>query len=101
MAELGEQSDAAHREIGIAVARLRIDRLVVVGAAAHGIAEGALGAGIDRDAVIEVADAAEAAAVLRDRLGQLDVVLVKASRSADLQRVAATLLEALTSGAGR
>ncbi|MDQ1486383.1 MAG: UDP-N-acetylmuramoyl-tripeptide--D-alanyl-D-alanine ligase [Actinomycetota bacterium] len=101
MAELGEQSDAAHREIGIAVAHLRIDRLVVVGAAARGIAEGALGAGADRDAVIEVADAAEAAAVLRDGLGRLDVVLVKASRSADLQRVADTLLEAPTSGAGR
>jgi UDP-N-acetylmuramoyl-tripeptide--D-alanyl-D-alanine ligase len=94
MAELGPQSAAAHQEVGAAVALLGVQRLVVVGQAAKGIADGALAAGLDPAAVTVVGDVAEAVAALVADLKPDDVVLVKASRSADLQRVAEALLAA-------
>jgi UDP-N-acetylmuramoyl-tripeptide--D-alanyl-D-alanine ligase len=94
MAELGPQSAAAHHEVGAAVALLSVQRLVVVGEAAKGIADGALAAGFDPAAVTVVGDVAEAVAALVADLQPDDVVLVKASRSADLQRVAEVLLAA-------
>jgi UDP-N-acetylmuramoyl-tripeptide--D-alanyl-D-alanine ligase len=73
---------------------LGVQRLVVVGQAAKGIADGALAAGLDPAAVTVVGDVAEAVAALVADLKPDDVVLVKASRSADLQRVAEALLAA-------
>jgi UDP-N-acetylmuramoyl-tripeptide--D-alanyl-D-alanine ligase len=92
MAELGPESAAAHRELGATAALLDVLRLVVVGAAAHGIADGAVDAGLDPNRVVVVDDVAAAIALLASDLGPDDVVLVKASRSADLQRVAEALL---------
>jgi UDP-N-acetylmuramoyl-tripeptide--D-alanyl-D-alanine ligase len=92
MAELGPGGAAAHRELGATAALLDVHRLVVVGAAARGIAEGAVDAGLDPNRVVVVDDVAAAITLLESDLGPDDVVLVKASRSADLQRVAAALL---------
>jgi UDP-N-acetylmuramoyl-tripeptide--D-alanyl-D-alanine ligase len=92
MAELGPESAAAHRELGATAALLGVQRLVVVGAAAHGIADGAVAAGLDPNRVVVADDVAAAIALLESDLGPDDVVLVKASRSADLQRVAEALL---------
>jgi UDP-N-acetylmuramoyl-tripeptide--D-alanyl-D-alanine ligase len=95
MAELGAQSATAHRDVGAAAALLGVHRLVVVGAAAGAIADGAIEAGLDPARVTVVDDVVEAVVVLEADLGPSDVVLVKASRSADLQRVAEALLAAL------
>jgi UDP-N-acetylmuramoyl-tripeptide--D-alanyl-D-alanine ligase len=92
MAELGSAAEAAHRELGAATALIGVHRLVVVGAAAQGIADGAIEAGLDPSRVIVVDGVAEAVSLLENDLGQGDVVLVKASRSAELQRVAEALL---------
>ena len=92
MAELGPKSVGMHRELGAAAALLDVHRLVVVGAGARGIAEGALDAGLAPNRVVVVDDVAAATALLESDLGPDDVVLVKASRSADLQRVAEALL---------
>jgi UDP-N-acetylmuramoyl-tripeptide--D-alanyl-D-alanine ligase len=92
MAELGPGSATAHRELGAAAALLDVHRLVVVGAAARGIADGAVDAGLDPSRIVIVDDVAAAIALLESDLGPDDVVLVKASRSADLQRVAEALL---------
>jgi len=92
MAELGPGSVGAHRELGATAAHLGVHRLVVVGAAAQGIADGALDAGLEPSRVVVVDDVAAATALLESDLGPDDVVLVKASRSADLQRVAEALL---------
>ncbi|HEY0869869.1 MAG TPA: cyanophycin synthetase, partial [Acidothermaceae bacterium] len=94
MAELGAGSVGAHRELGETAAHLGVHRLVVVGAGAQGIADGALDAGLDPTRVVVVDDVAAATALLESDLGPDDVVLVKASRSADLQRVAEALLAA-------
>jgi UDP-N-acetylmuramoyl-tripeptide--D-alanyl-D-alanine ligase len=94
MAELGDESASAHRNVGAAVAALGVRHLVVVGGAAAEAAEGARDAGMSRAAITEVADVDAAVAFLEADLAPDDVVLVKASRSADLQRVAEALLAA-------
>jgi UDP-N-acetylmuramoyl-tripeptide--D-alanyl-D-alanine ligase len=92
MAELGPAADEEHRELGKTVAALGVRRLVVVGPAATAIADGAIAAGFDVSSVTVVDDVAAAVKALDADLRPDDVVLVKASRSADLQRVAEALL---------
>ena len=92
MAELGPQSEEQHRELGKTVAALGVRRLVVVGPAATAIADGAIAAGFDVSSVTVVDDVGGAVKALEADLRPDDVVLVKASRSADLQRVAEALL---------
>jgi UDP-N-acetylmuramoyl-tripeptide--D-alanyl-D-alanine ligase len=92
MAELGAQSDAAHRDVGAAVAKSGVDKLVVVGAAARGIADGAVAEGFSTSDVVCVGDVDAAIDVLASARDG-DVVLVKASRAAALERVAQRLLD--------
>ncbi len=99
MAELGAGSVGAHRELGETAAHLGVHRLVVVGAGAQGIADGALDAGLDPTRIVVVDDVTAATALLESDLGPDDVVLVKASRAADLQRVAEALLAVPASAA--
>ncbi len=92
MAELGPGSDAAHERIGRQCAELALDGLVAVGAGAAAIARGARAAGLAPGGRVEaVADAEAALEVLRGWLADGDAVLVKASRSAGLERVALAL----------
>jgi UDP-N-acetylmuramoyl-tripeptide--D-alanyl-D-alanine ligase len=92
MAELGAHSAASHREVGAAVAKAGVDKLVAVGSAARGIADGAAEHGLASSDVFCVADVDGALEVLAAaRPG--DVVLVKASRAAALERLAQGLLE--------
>jgi UDP-N-acetylmuramoyl-tripeptide--D-alanyl-D-alanine ligase len=99
MAEIGPTTVDEHRIIGRRCAELGVDRLVAVGAAASSLAAGAREAGmVDVD---EVPDAAAAAAVLRGSLVPGDAVLVKASRVAGLERVAAELRASLGGPAER
>lgn len=93
MRELGESSAAEHRAIGALTTELGIDRVVVVGDGARSIVETARGASF-YPSVPEAADA------MRDNVGSADVVLVKASRAAGLERLAAALLTEVTDGPG-
>jgi len=61
-----------------------VDLLVVVGAGAVGIADGAVSAGQAPARIIRVADREEAFDALRPRLVRGDVVLLKGSRGAAL-----------------
>jgi UDP-N-acetylmuramoyl-tripeptide--D-alanyl-D-alanine ligase len=90
MFELGDASDAGHREVGEVAAAL-LDLLVTVGLGAHLIAEAANRAGLSADRIVEVADRESAVVALRAHLRPGDVVLVKASRGAELD----LLVEAL------
>jgi UDP-N-acetylmuramoyl-tripeptide--D-alanyl-D-alanine ligase len=92
MAELGAQDEEAHVEVGRFAAGLDVSRLVVIGSAAAGIHAGAVAQGSTNEPV-QVDDADAAAALLRAELRSGDVVLVKASRSVGLERLAAALLE--------
>jgi UDP-N-acetylmuramoyl-tripeptide--D-alanyl-D-alanine ligase len=90
MAELGEHSGAEHAAVGRLAAASGLTALVVVGPEAKPLAEAAAADGLD---VVEVADATEALDTLTGRLEPGDAVLVKASRVAGLERVAAALVD--------
>ena len=98
MRELGDAHDAGHREVG-ETAGLALDLLVVVdggpGRPAAGIVDGAIAAGLAVDRIVAVTDPAEAVEVLARRLVAGDVVLVKASRGVELERVVEGLVAAL------
>ncbi|MGW0663068.1 UDP-N-acetylmuramoyl-tripeptide--D-alanyl-D-alanine ligase [Streptodolium elevatio] len=101
MRELGDASLAEHDAIGRLAVRLNIGRLVAVGgreAAWMDIAaknEGSWG-----EESVLVPDTQAAVDLLRSELRAGDVVLVKASRGAALERVALALLDDGADGAG-
>lgn len=91
MGELGDDAIAEHRALGRELAKMRVDRLVVVGSDvnSHALATSAEERGITTLTV----DSADAAVTVVDReLKPGDVVLVKASNAARLWRVAEGLL---------
>jgi UDP-N-acetylmuramoyl-tripeptide--D-alanyl-D-alanine ligase len=91
MAELGPIAGEEHDRIGELAARIRVDRLVVVGAAARAIARAAIREGMDPADVASV-DAMDDA--IEEVLGSTrsgDLVLCKGSRVAGLERVAEAL----------
>ena len=90
MRELGAGAADEHRAIGRLVRELGIDELVVIGPEAVGIVQGAGEA--QGGPPLHAADVHEAAAWLRETVRAPDVVLVKASRGAELERVADALL---------
>lgn len=90
MAELGAAAEEEHERIGALAADLGVDRLVAVGAAAPIVRAAAARPGWHGRAV-GVPDADAALAELSG-VGPGDVVLVKASRAAGLERVALALL---------
>jgi UDP-N-acetylmuramoyl-tripeptide--D-alanyl-D-alanine ligase len=92
MAEIGPTSAEEHARVGGEAAARGIDRLVVVGAGAAPLADGARAAGLAAEAVVEVPDADAAADHLAGVVADGDVVLVKASRVAGLESVADRLL---------
>jgi UDP-N-acetylmuramoyl-tripeptide--D-alanyl-D-alanine ligase len=98
MRELGTAHDAGHVEAGEA-AGTTLDRLVVVDGGeqgeAAGIVRGALAAGLSPDNVTVVSDPPAAVAALRGELVPGDVVLVKASRGIELERVVDGLVAGL------
>jgi UDP-N-acetylmuramoyl-tripeptide--D-alanyl-D-alanine ligase len=89
MAELGAQSEPAHREIGRRAADLKIGQLFTVGKNSAVMARAARDAGLTR--VIEFADVEAAVRAVKNFLKPGDVVLLKASRSSRLERIAETL----------
>ncbi|SFW76553.1 UDP-N-acetylmuramoyl-tripeptide--D-alanyl-D-alanine ligase [Amycolatopsis australiensis] len=93
MGELGADAVNAHDEIGRLVVRLNIAKLVVIGPEAAAMHQGAFQEGSWGEESVLVPDVEAAIALLHDQLRPGDVVLVKASKSAGLWRVAEALLE--------
>jgi UDP-N-acetylmuramoyl-tripeptide--D-alanyl-D-alanine ligase len=93
MAELGDVSRASHEEVGELAARAGLAGVIAVGPEATPVLAGARRVRSWRGEALSVPDGPAALAVLRDRLKPGDVVLVKASRAAHLEGVAADLLE--------
>lgn len=89
MGELGKHSEAAHAEVGRRAAELGIGQLFTIGKMSMFTARAARDAGLAR--VIEFADVEAAAPAVKNFLKPGDVVLLKASRSARLERIAETL----------
>jgi UDP-N-acetylmuramoyl-tripeptide--D-alanyl-D-alanine ligase len=93
MAELGESAPAEHDALGQLAVRLGISRVIAVGEQARPIQRGTDSAGPWDGAASWVPDADGAVEVLRAELRPGDVVLVKASRAASLERVALSIVE--------
>jgi UDP-N-acetylmuramoyl-tripeptide--D-alanyl-D-alanine ligase len=80
LAELGEQEQEGHKQVGRVAAELGVDRLVVVGTEAAPIHDGAVAVPNWGGESVVVSDQDAAVAWLRERLRPGDVVLVKGSR---------------------
>lgn len=93
MAELGTSSREFHREAGRQAADAGVDILITVGRKARDIAGGAAEAGLPRGSTFRCQDADDALGLLGHILEPGDMVLVKASRVAQLE----TLPDRLTS----
>jgi UDP-N-acetylmuramoyl-tripeptide--D-alanyl-D-alanine ligase len=87
MLELGDTTVDAHREVGRTVAHLGVDVLITMGSLAIHINEGALEEGMPKDRVIAAGSHAEAAALLKERSKNGDVVLIKGSRGMKMEKI--------------
>jgi UDP-N-acetylmuramoyl-tripeptide--D-alanyl-D-alanine ligase len=92
MRELGDSTNADHDALGRIAVRLDVNRLLAVGSAARAIHLGAAHEGSWADEAAWVPDIEAALDLLREQLRPGDVVLVKASRAAGLERLAEALL---------
>ncbi|MFI1352205.1 UDP-N-acetylmuramoyl-tripeptide--D-alanyl-D-alanine ligase [Streptomyces sp. NPDC020898] len=93
MAELGDEALAEHDAVGRLAVRLNVGKLVAVGGReASWLQLGAYNEGSWGEESVHVSDAQAAVDLLRSELRPGDVVLVKASRSVGLERVAQALL---------
>ncbi|MFD6493340.1 UDP-N-acetylmuramoyl-tripeptide--D-alanyl-D-alanine ligase [Streptomyces sp. NPDC059944] len=93
MAELGDEALAEHDAVGRLAVRLNVGKLVAVGGReASWLQLGAYNEGSWGEESVHVSDAQAAVDLLRSELRPGDVVLVKASRSVGLERVALALL---------
>ena len=101
MLELGAASPDEHDRVGRLARGSGVARVVAVGEGARAVHDGALAAGAgDGEESVLVPDVPAAVALLEAQLRPGDVVLVKASRGAGLDRVAAALLDGVTTGSG-
>jgi UDP-N-acetylmuramoyl-tripeptide--D-alanyl-D-alanine ligase len=94
MAELGDIAPAEHERIGELAARLHVDRLVTIGPDAKAIAMAAAREGVEPSQVADYDDLDAALADVASATEPGDVVLVKGSRVAGLEVLAARLAEA-------
>jgi UDP-N-acetylmuramoyl-tripeptide--D-alanyl-D-alanine ligase len=92
MAELGPIATAEHERVGSLVAELGVDLLIVVGEEARAIATGARRAGMDHDRIRLCEDVTHAVESVQHLGRPGDLVLVKASRVARLERIVEALL---------
>ena len=96
MRELGDDALVEHDALGRLAVRLDISRLVCVGPATRVMHLAASGEGSWGEESAHVPDVDAAIAHLREHLRPGDVVLIKASRSVGLERIADALLSGVT-----
>ena len=91
MGELGGEAAAGNQRVGEAAARGNIDRVVAIGADAEHLVQGARARGLQDATAMESVE--EAAAWLNDFAQPEDLILIKGSRSAGLERVLTHLVQ--------
>jgi UDP-N-acetylmuramoyl-tripeptide--D-alanyl-D-alanine ligase len=85
MGELGTEAERGHRQVGEVAAHEHIDCVVGVGEEAEWIADAAWRGGVEK--VVRVGSTDEATKALREFAKPGDVVLIKGSRSAKMERI--------------
>lgn len=92
MLELGSLSEQAHLDMGKAAADAGLDLLVACGTLAHVVAKGAKEAGMPEERIFSFAKSSDAGLFIQDRLKQGDVVLIKGSQGARMERITKELM---------
>ncbi|MDO8668407.1 MAG: UDP-N-acetylmuramoyl-tripeptide--D-alanyl-D-alanine ligase [bacterium] len=92
MLELGALSEAGHQAVGRAIVKNQIDKLIVVGERSRDIARGALAAGMKSDDIFHFAAAAEAGKFIEERIKTGDIILVKGSQGARMEKIVKELM---------
>ena len=93
MLELGSESQVRHLGLGKKAARLRIDRLYLLGDEASHVREGALLGGMSAEQVIIGKNHRELARRLKEGMRRGDWILFKGSRGMQMERVLTALKE--------
>jgi len=91
MGELGTHSEVEHRSIGLQAAAVA-DLLVCAGEKAKGIAAGAREAGMDNSKIVEFNNSVEAGRFMDSQIKQGDIILIKGSQSARMEKVVKDLM---------
>jgi UDP-N-acetylmuramoyl-tripeptide--D-alanyl-D-alanine ligase len=92
MLELGSYEWKGHEMVGIRTAEV-VDELITLGERGRMIAAAAARAGLPNQLITELTSTQEAVEFLRGRLSSQDVVLVKGSRSMQMETIVAALEE--------
>jgi UDP-N-acetylmuramoyl-tripeptide--D-alanyl-D-alanine ligase len=92
MLELGSVSESGHGEVGEKIAQISIDLLVVVGQLAKIVGLTAAAAGFPAAKIIYLADSNMAAAALTNIVAPHDLILVKGSQGARMEKVVKSLM---------
>lgn len=90
MGELGAEAERGHRLVGEVAAQTHVDSVIGVGEEAQWITDAAWRGGVEK--VVRVESTEEATKVLRDLAKAGDLVLIKGSRSARMERIVEGLL---------
>lgn len=90
MGELGAEAERGHRLVGEVAAQAHLDSVIGVGEEAQWITDAAWRGGVEK--VVRVESTEEATKVLRDLAKAGDLVLIKGSRSARMERIVEGLL---------
>ncbi len=92
MGELGSYTEEGHRKVGAFVAASKVDVLICVGELSRLIASAAREAGFPSQNILQAESRDQALAYLTEHAASGDAVLVKASHSMELDRIAKGLL---------
>lgn len=87
MNELGAVREESHRRVGREAAKLDLDLMITVGSDASLIAEEAASEGMDKNKMLQFDSRDALADVINDYLKAGDLVLLKASRSYELEKL--------------
>lgn len=89
MRELGHMSTELHTKVGKAVSEANVDILITFGTAAIEIANGAINNGFKGEAhtFIDLTDVKPIGEMIKDMLNSGDIILFKASRAIQLERI--------------
>ncbi|HLM84308.1 MAG TPA: UDP-N-acetylmuramoyl-tripeptide--D-alanyl-D-alanine ligase [Candidatus Bathyarchaeia archaeon] len=91
MLELGEETEEGHREIGRRAAEM-VDVLFAVGERAKFIADEAEKAGLDKSKIFCYNDSSEAKIPIQNMLHEGDVILIKGSQGARMERISKEIM---------
>jgi len=92
MLELGSYSEEAHREIGALIHKYKIDKAILLGEESKYILKEALKKGMNKKNISHFSDQNEASAYLNKILNKNDIILIKGSQGARMEKIVKSLM---------